>query len=91
MTILELRNLFDSETKIYVRGYDEGSPVILVTNLLCGTQGFSHIEIIGRNVKSIKKNTIEVTIDIPVPVLEAWKKYSDDYYNAESIRDYTAK
>ena len=83
MTILELRNLFDSETKIYVRGYDEGAPAILVTNLLFGTQGFSHIEIIGRNIKSIKKNTIEVTIDMPMPVLKAWKKYSDDYYNKE--------
>ena len=81
MTILDVRNMFTTNTEITVKSLEENSPTIKVTNLLLGCTVFNSISILNKSIKAVTENQIEITIDIPTPVLEAWKKYSDYYYS----------
>ena len=82
MTIKELRMMFTEETKIEIMASDEDNIVSVgLTHLLLGAASFAEIPIVIRNVQAVGENQIVAEIDIPVDILRAWKKYSDDYYN----------
>lgn len=81
MTILDVRNMFTTDTEIFIKGLENKSPTLKITNVLMGCTAFNSMAIFIKSIKAIAENQIEITIDIPTQVLEAWKKYSDDYYN----------
>ena len=83
MTISTIREMFATDTVINIKSFEEKSPTLTLqaTNLLFGCRAFSSIAVTIKSIKATAENPIEITIDIPTQVLEAWKKYSDDYYN----------
>lgn len=81
MTIKELRMMFAEETKIEIMASDEDNIVSVgLTHLLLGATSFAENPIAIRNVQAVGENQIVAEIDMPVDILRAWKKYSDDYY-----------
>lgn len=81
MTIKELRMMFIEETKIEIMAFDEDNSVSVgLTRLLLGVTSFAEIPIAIRNVRAVGENQIVAEIDMPVDILRAWKKHSDDYY-----------
>ncbi len=82
MTIKELKMMFTEETKIEIMAFDEDNSISVgLTRLLLGVTSFAEIPIAIRNVQAVGENQIVTEIDMPVDILRAWKKYSDDYYN----------
>lgn len=82
MTILELRNIVEQDTEIFVKVTDdEKECTIPLTNGLCGTS-FATMEIWGK-VKPIARNAVEVEINIPYSVAREWKKYNEKNYIKE--------
>lgn len=82
MTILELSNIMEQGTEIFVKVTDDREEVTIpVTNGLCGT-AFSTMEIYGK-VKSIARNAVEVEVNIPCSVAREWKKYNEKNYIEE--------
>lgn len=64
MTILELSNIMERGTEIFVKVTDDGKEVTIpLTNGLCGTS-FATMEIWSK-VKPIARNAVEVDVNIP--------------------------
>ena len=80
MTLEELRDVFSCDTEILIKSFEENSPKLKVNNYLMGSDSFRSIKKLGK-VKAIRENALEVTVDMPIAILEAWKKHSDEYYN----------
>ena len=81
MTILELSNIMEQGTEIFV--IDDGKEVTIpLTNGLCGTS-FATMKIWGK-VKLIARNAVEVEVNIPYSVAREWKKYNEKNYIKEN-------
>lgn len=79
MTIKQLRELFISDTEIIIMSTDEENLVsVTLNNLLLGNTSFAEIPILIKHVQAVKENQIVVEIDMPVEVLRAWKRYSEE-------------
>lgn len=79
MTILELSNIMERGTEIFVKVTDDGKEVTIpLTNGLCGTS-FATMEIWSK-VKPIARNAVEVDVNIPYSVAREWKKYNEKNY-----------
>lgn len=79
MTIKELNNLFTSDTEISIVSQDDDSVVsVPLTHLLLGCPTFAEMPLML--VQAVGENKVVAEVDMPVEVLTAWKKYSDDYY-----------
>ena len=83
MTITELRNISAHNTEIFIKSFEENSPKLKVNNYLMGNDSFRTIVI--SKIKAVSENVINVYVDMPIVVLEAWKKYSDEYMPEEYI------
>jgi len=81
MTIRDIVRVIERDTKIYAKSYDKNSVTIDVTYLLMSPSGFANLVV--HHCQAIGKNEVEIFVDVPSTVLEAWGKYSDDYYNEE--------
>lgn len=81
MTILDVRNMFTTDTEIFIKGLENKSPILKITNVLMGCTAFNSMAIFIKSIKAIAENQIEITLDIPLPILKAWKKYSDNFYS----------
>lgn len=82
MTILELSNIMERGTEIFVKVTDDGKEVTIpLTNGLCGTS-FATMKIWGK-VKPIARNAVEVEVNIPYSVAREWKKYNEKNYIKE--------
>ena len=74
MTIRELRDVFTSDTEIYV--VNSMTPErIKINNLLMGTE-FADIQINIRSIESRDKDMIVISTYMPPKVFEAWSEYS---------------
>lgn len=83
MTIKELKNLFTNDTEISIMSQDDDSILsVSLTHLLLDCPAFAEIPLVIQSVHAIGANEIVVDVDMPVEILSAWKKYSDDYYKA---------
>lgn len=81
MTIKDLKNLFTSDTEITIVSQDEDSMMsVSLTHLLLGCPTFAEMPLVIQSVQAIGENEVVADVDMPVEVLRAWKKYSDDYY-----------
>ena len=76
MTILELSNIMEQGTEIFVKVTDGKEVTIPLTNGLCGTS-FATMEIWGK-VKPIARNAVEVEVNIPYSVAREWKNYIEE-------------
>lgn len=76
MTIYKLRNLFNSNTEIWLARETTGDR-FLITNIMFGTDSFSQLIINSNRVKADGVNKITVFTDMPKEVFEAWKKHSE--------------
>ena len=83
MTITELRNISAHNTEIFIKRFEENSPKLKVNNYLMGNGSFRTIAI--SKIKAVSENVINVYVDMPIVVLEAWKKYSNEYMPEEYI------
>ena len=82
MTILELSNIMEQDTEIFVKVIENGREITIpLTNGLCGTS-FATMEIRGK-IKPIARNAVEVEINIPYSVAREWKKYNEKNYIKE--------
>lgn len=83
MTIKELTSLFTIETEITIVSSDNDNMVsVCLTHLLLGYPAFTEMPLMIQSVQAVGKNMVVAEIDMPVEILRAWKKYSDDYYKA---------
>lgn len=81
MTIKELKSLFTSDTEISIVSQDDDSIVsVPLTHLLFGCPTFAEMPLMLQSVQAVGENKIVAEIDMPLCVLRAWKKYSNDYY-----------
>ena len=85
MTIRELRDIFTSDTKIFLVAYPDEDDLDIterfeIKNILYGNNSFADISICFNDVRAIGSNQIEVTTDMPIEIFRAWKKYSNDFY-----------
>ena len=82
MAILELSNIMEQDTEIFVKVIENGREITIpLTNGLCGTS-FVTMEIWGK-IKPIARNAVEVEINIPYSVAREWKKYNEKNYIKE--------
>lgn len=82
MTIKELKSLFTNDTEISVMSQDDDSMVsVSLTHLLLGCPTFAEMPLTIQSVQAIGENEVVADVDMPLEVLRAWKKYSDDFYN----------
>lgn len=82
MVILELSNIMEQDTEIFVKVIENGREITIpLTNGLCGTS-FATMEIWGK-IKPIARNAVEVEINIPYSVAREWKKYNEKNYIKE--------
>jgi hypothetical protein len=82
MAILELSNIMEQDTEIFVKVIENGREITIpLTNGLCGTS-FATMEIWGK-IKPIARNAVEVEINIPYSVAREWKKYNEKNYIKE--------
>ena len=77
MTIAELRNISAHNTEIFIKSFEENSPKLKVNNYLMGNDSFRTIAI--SKIKAVSEDVIYVYVDMPIVVLNAWIKYSDEY------------
>ncbi len=79
MTIKELKSLFTNDTEITIVSQDDDSIVFVpLTHLLLGCPTFAEMPLML--VQAVGENKVVAEVDMPLCVLRAWKKYSDDYY-----------
>ncbi len=80
MTIKELKSLFTNDTEIIIVSQeDEDMVYVELTNLLLGCPTFPETPL--TLVQAIGVNKVVAEVNIPLCVLRAWKKYSDDFYS----------
>ena len=53
---------------------------VSLTHLLLGCPTFAEMPLVIQSVQAIGENEVVAEVDMPVCILRAWKKYSDDYY-----------
>lgn len=83
MAILELSNIMEQDTEIFVKVIENGREITIpLTNGLCGTS-FATMEIWGK-IKPIARNAVEVEVNIPYSVAREWKKYNEKNYIKEN-------
>lgn len=81
MTIKDLKNLFTSDTEITIVSQDDDSIVsVPLTHLLLGCPTFAEMPLMIQSTQAVGENEVIAEVDMPVEILRAWKKYSDDYY-----------
>lgn len=85
MTIRDLRDIFKSDTKIYLIAiiYEDDHESVErfeIKNILYGNSSIADMTLNFSAVKATGENEIEVHTDLPLEIFRAWKKYSDDFY-----------
>lgn len=81
MRIIDLRELFEINTKFYLQNPDDNTDDFEIKNILFGTQAFADMELVITSIKAIAKNKIIISIfDMPTEVYQAWKKYNERGY-----------
>lgn len=85
MTIKELKQFFTNDTEISIMSQDDDSMVsVSLTHLLLGCPAFVETPLMIQSVQAVGENEVVAEVDMPVDILRAWKKYSDDYYKNKS-------
>ena len=85
MTIKELRDMFTSETEIYL--VNEKSEEIKINNMLMGISEFADINIVIRTLSAIRKNVVTIKTYMPDIVFNAWEKYAEKYEKEEELKE----
>lgn len=81
MRIIDLRELFEINTKFYLQNPDDNTDDFEIKNILFGTRAFANMELVISSIKAIAKNKIIISIfDMPTEVYQAWKKYNERGY-----------
>lgn len=78
MRIIDLKGLFEINTKFYLQNPDDNTDDFEIKNILFGTRAFADMELVITSIKAIAKNKIIISIfDMPTEVYQAWKKYNE--------------
>lgn len=81
MRIIDLKELFEINTKFYLQNPDDNTDDFEIKNILFGTRAFANMELVISSIKAIAKNKIIISIfDMPTEVYQAWKKYNERGY-----------
>lgn len=78
MTIIDIRNAFRADTKIYICSYDNPENRLKMNNRLYGNAALSQQVILPKSISVIDNNSILIQLDMPESVLNAWKSYSEN-------------
>ena len=78
MTLRDLRNVFENGTLFFLYCAEDEDEYLEITNILWGTEAFAGMEVLADSV-SLGKYTVNIKTDMPIAVLNEWKKYAGQY------------
>ena len=80
MTISELKTIFSSDTEFTVKLMfsDDSMEGFKITPKLLGTAAFASAQVEMKSVRAVAVGKVEIAIDMPEGVFNAWKEYSQE-------------
>lgn len=88
MRIIDLKELFEINTKFYLQNPNDDTDNFEIQNILFGTRAFADMGLVITSIKAIAKNKIVISIfDMPTEIYQAWKKYNEYYQALEKYKE----
>lgn len=88
MRIIDLKGLFEINTKFYLQNPNDNTDNFEIKNILFGTRAFADIGLVITSIRAIAKNKIVIRIfDMPTEVYQAWKKCNEYYQALEKYQE----
>lgn len=80
MTISELKTIFSSDTEFTVKLMfsDDSMEGFKITPKLLGTAAFASAQVEMKSVRAVAVGKVEIAMDMPEGVFNAWKEYSQE-------------
>ena len=78
MTISELKTIFSTDTEFTVKLMfsDDSIEGFKITPKLLGTAAFASAQVEMKSVRAVAVGKVEIAIDMPEGVFNAWQEYS---------------
>lgn len=78
MTLRDLSNVFENGTLFFMYSAEDEDEYLEITNILWGTEAFAGMSVETDSVCT-GKYSINIKTDMPIAVLNEWKKYAGQY------------
>lgn len=78
MTLRDLRNVFENGTLFLLYCAEDEDECLEINNILWGTEAFAGMSVPADSIY-VGKYTINIKTDMPIAVLNEWKKYARQY------------
>lgn len=78
MTLRDLRNVFENGTLFFMYSAEDEDEYLEINNMLWGTDVFAGMSVAADSICT-GKYSINIKTDMPIAVLNEWKKYAGQY------------